>query len=1068
VIGYFVRHPTAANLLMVIVILLGLLGVQSLTREVFPEFASDFINVHVVYKGASPEEVEETICRPIEEAIEGIEGIEEVRSTSRENSGMVTIEVADGYKVPDVLKDVENAVDQIDYFPQDAEERIIWEVDRIDRVCSVSLWAEGMAEKDLLALAETIKRELLALDDVSLVQMTGFTEHEIRVEVHQQDLLARGLTIGDVAREIKAQSIDLPSGSVETQQREIKIRVVDQRRWAEDFRDLPVQVSPGGARTLLRDVATVSDTFEDEWAQTTFEGHRCVNLEVQKTRNEDTIRTKEAVAAYLASRQKSLPPGVHLALWGDWSFYVRDRLTMLAENGVWGFVLVFLTLWLFLRFRLAVWVAVGIPVSFLGTLYVMEQLDMSLNMITMFSLIMAVGIIVDDAIVIGENVFAHYSRGDSAADHACGAGTPPEVAAAVEGTKEVALGVVASMLTTVAVFMPLMTMRGEIGKVLRVMPLGVITALSVSLGEAFLILPSHLRHSLAKISKQPSRLRAAVDRFVHWFTHGVYGPVLDWSARWPLIPLAAIVMVLLIALGMLLGGRLRFQLFPELDGDFLVAEIELPAGTDPARTGQIADRIEEALEKVERKFAPQPGDEKLIKHRATSLGFGWTLGAEPVLPEAGGHLAQVIVELLRADKRTARCDEILAAWREAVGEVPDVVSLTFEQMQVTPGGKPVDIQLRGGDLRQLKRASLELQEEVAAYPGARNVSDSLRPGKEEVVVRLKPVGRPLGMTSGALATQLREAFWGTIAEEFQRGPDAFEVDVLLAPGDRESLADLDDFKVRTPDGRLVPFHEVATAEKVRGFSQIVRVNRQRTISVTADLDARQGNAKQIMDDLEARYFPDFLRRNPGVTINLEGQRKETRETGLSVARGFVIGVCIIFLLLSFVFKSFIEPLIVMAAIPFGLIGAVAGHLLWRIDMTMPSIVGFVSLSGIVVNDSILLVSFIKLRLAEGKSVQEAVHQAGMDRFRPVLLTSATTVAGLLPIMLETSLQAQLLIPMAVSIAFGLMVATVLVLLLVPCLYSILAWLGWTQRIEVCREGGGSVDGLPLATPRDSS
>ncbi len=1035
-IGYFVRHPTAANLLMLIIILLGLLGMSSLTREVFPEFASEFINVQVIYKGASAEEVEETICRRIEEEIEGIEGIEQVDSTARESYAMVTIEVADGYQVRDVLKDVENAVDQIDNFPDDAEDPIIWEVERIDRVCSVAVWADKMPEKDLVALADSIEAELLALDEVSLVEATGFSEHQIRVEVRQQDLLARGLTIGDVAREIYAQSIDLPSGSVETEEREIKIRVVDQRRWAEDFRDLTVKVSPEGARILLRDVATVTDTFEDEWHQTSFEGRRCVILEISKTRAEDTIRVADVVKRYIAERGKMLPPGVHLTVYGDWSTYVKDRLGMLVDNGMLGFILVFFTLWLLLHYRLAIWVAVGIPISFLGTLYLMEQLDMSLNMITMFSLILAVGIIVDDAIVIGENIFAHYSRGKPAAE------------AAIDGTKEVAPAVIASMLTTVAIFMPLLTMAGEIGKVLRVMPIGVIAALSVSLVEGFFVLPNHLSHSLGKIPKQPSRVRAAINRFVEWFTHRVYGPVLDWSVRRPLVPLAAVIMLFLIALGMLLGGRLKFQLFPELDGDFLVAQVELPQGTDLTRTQQVVNRIEKALNVVEKHFQPQPEDQKLVKYVSTSFGFSRTTGRAPGQPETGGHLAQVIVQLLEADRRNTRCDDVLHVWREATGPVPDVVSLTFEQMQVTPGGKAIDIQLRGKDLRDLQRASYELQEKIKTYPGTRNVTDNLKAGEEEVLVRLKPVGRPLGITSAALAIQLREAFWGSIAQEFQRGPDTLEVEVLFAPSDRQSLADLDDFKLRTPDGRMVPFHEVATAEKVRGFSQIVRVDGQRTISVTADLDTEKGNAAEIMENLEKEFFPGFLKRNPGVSVNLEGQRKETQQTAGSVRRGFLIGLCIIFILLSFVFKSYVEPLIVMAAIPFGLIGAVGGHLLMGIDWCMPSTIGFVSLAGIVVNDSIVLITFIKMRIAEGKPVLAAVHQAGMQRFRPVLLTSATTVAGLLPIMLETSLQAQFLIPMAVSISFGLMFATVVVLLLVPSLYSILAWLGWSQKIEV--------------------
>ncbi len=1010
---------------------------MSLTREVFPDFASEYINIRVIYKGASAEEIEETICQRIEEEIEGVEGIEEVTSSSRENSGMLIIEVSDGYEVRDVLKDVENAVDQIDNFPVDIEEPLIWEFDRMDRVCTVSVWAGEMPEKDLVALADGIEKELLALDGVSLVEASGFSEHQIKVQVREKDLLAQGLTIADVAREVAGGSLDLPAGSVETGEREIKIRVVDQRRWAEDFRDLTVKVSPDGARIPLRAVATVADTFEDEWTRASFRERRCVNLEISKTESEDTISVRNEVKRFVEQREKTLPPGVHLTLWGDWSEYVKDRLGMLIKNGIYGFILVFLTLWLMLNLRLSFWVAAGIPISFFGTMFVMDQTGMSLNMITMFSLIMALGIIVDDAIVIGENIFAHYVRGASPAE------------AAVSGTKEVAMGVTASMLTTVAIFMPLLYMQGEIGKVMRVMPIGVVTALGVSLIEAFFVLPHHLCHSLGKMPKQPAKLRATINGFVEWFTRQVYGPVLAWSARRPVVPVAVLIMLFLISLGMLLGGRLKFQLFPELDGDFLVARIELPAGTDLQATGQITRRVERALQAVDDRFRPvQPGGRNLIEHVSTTYGFGRTLGNKPEQPETGSHLAQVLVQLLKADERNARCDEVLAAWQEAIGEVPDVVSLTLEQMQVTPGGRAVDVQLHGKNLRELQQASFDLQEKLKQYPGVRNVADNLRPGKEEVLVRLKPVGRPLGITSAVLAAQLREAFWGDIAQEFQRGPDTFEVEVQHAPGDRRSLADLDDFKVRTPDGRMVPFCEVAAAEKSRGFSQIVRVNGKRTVSVTADVDESKGNAREIMNDLQKDFFPQFLKDHPGVTIDLEGQKKEGEKTFASLKYGFLIGIAIIFIMLAFVFQSYVEPLIVMLAIPFGLVGAVAGHLLLGIDWCMPSTIGFISLAGIVVNDSIVLVGFIKRRIAEGKGVFEAVHLAGMQRFRPVILTSATTVAGLLPMMMETSLQAQFLVPMAVSISFGLLFGTVVVLLLVPCLYGILARLGWSQRIEV--------------------
>ena len=1040
-IAYFARHPTAANLLMISIILLGVAGSMSIRRDVFPEFSSDYVNVQMIYRGASAEEVEETICQRIEEEIEGIEGIAQIESIAREGVAFVTIEVADGYEVRSVLKDVENAVDTIDNFPVNAEDPVVWEVKQISPVCTVSVWAENTPEKDLLAFGDTVKEELQALEAVSQVATVGFSDHQIRVEVRQQALLSHGLTIDDVAREIEAQSLDLPAGSVETGQREIKIRLVDQRRRAEDFRDLIVKASATGARVPLRNVATVTDTFEDEWMQTTFNGRRSVNLEVSKTDQEDTILVADEVKAYVERRRETLPPGVNLTLWGDYSFYVKDRLGMLRNNGILGSVLVFLTLWLLLNIRLSFWVAVGIPISFLGTIWLMQQTDMTLNMITMFALIMAVGIIVDDAIVIGENIYAHYSRGKDAAQ------------AAIDGTREVSLGVLASMLTTVAIFMPLLAMEGEIGKVMRVMPMGVITALAVSLIEAFFVLPNHLAHSLAKIPQQAGRVRAAIDRFVEWFTQRVYGRVLDWSVKRPLVPVAGVVAMFLISLGMLTSGRLKFELFPELDGDFLVAQVELPQGTDLSRTQEIVRRIEDGLDVVNERFRPrQPEGQDLVRHVGTAFGFSKELEGGPIPPETGRHLAQVIVELLYADVRDARCDEILELWRTEVGPVADVVNLTFKQMDITPGGKPIDIQLRGRELDDLKRASLALQDKVRTYPGVLNLNDNLRPGKEEVKVRVKPSARPLGVTSAALAMQLRGAFWGSIAEEFQRGPDTFEVEVQFAPDDRRSLADLHDFKVQTPTGQTRPLHEVATYEKVRGFSQIVRVDRRRTISITADLDKSKGNSAEIVEELERDYFPLFAKEHPGVTISLEGQRKESAKTTGSLKRGFLIGLAMIFLMLCFIFQSYTEPLIVMAAIPFGLIGAVTGHILLGHNWTMPSTIGFISLAGIVVNDSIVLVSFVKLRLREGKAVLDAVHQAGMDRFRPVFLTSATTVAGLMPMMLETSLQAQFLIPMAVSIAFGLMFATVVVLVLVPSLYSILARLGWAQRIQVDHSG----------------
>jgi len=1026
-ITFFARHPTAANLLMLAIILVGLVGAVGMTRELFPEFVPGYINVRVVYPGASAEEIENTICERIENEVESVEGVTEIKSVAQEGVALVTIEVTDGYSLNGVLDDVRNAVEQIDNFPEQTERPLVWELKPVESVSVVSVSGD-MEEKDLYALADSLKRELLDLDEVSQVVLGGFSEHQIRIEVREDALRAYGLTIADVAGQVRQRSIDLPAGSVETENQEIKIRVVDQRRWAEDFRDLTVLSSATGARVPLRAVAEVSDVFEDDWARTTFNGVRSANLLVQKADQEDIITVSDAVARFVAQRVKSLPPGVTLEAWGDWSTSVRDRLRMLVGNGVWGFALVFLTLWLFLNLRLSFWVAVGVPISFLGALFAMWLLGMTLNMITMFSLIMVLGIVVDDAIVIGENIYAKYV-----------AGVPP-AQAAIEGTREVAPGVIASMLTTVAVFLPLLLMAGEIGKVMRVLPVGVIVALAVSLVEAFLVLPNHLAHSLGKMPKQPARLRRWIDRQVQWVIDDVYGPWMARALRHRAIVIASVVMLLLIAIGLLAGRRVQFEPFPKLDNDFLLATVIMPQGTDQKNTAEVVRRIEEQVATVNDHYRDrQSGGANLVRHYST------TYGSRFQGDDRGSHVAEVTVELVPADYRQVRSDDVIAYLKEHVGDVADVETLTIDQVRVTPGGKAIEIELRGDDLGELQTASQDLRNKLASYPGVLNLTDDLRPGKPEMLVRGKPRADALGITQEMLAAQLQNAFWGSIAEEFLRGSDTFEVRVRLADRDRNSLADLEDFRIVTPLGQRVPFYEVADAELTRGYSKIVRIDRRRTVTVTADVDTAGGNAEQIIRNLQSNYLGDFRERHPGVSVRLQGQNEETYKTMRSVATGFLIGLAIIYLILSYVFRSYIEPLIVMSAIPFGLIGAIFGHLLLGYDWTIPSTVGFVSLSGIVVNDSIVLIEFIKNRMAEGIATQKAIWMAGRQRFRAVILTSATTAAGLLPVLLERSLQAQFLIPMAVSISFGLMFATVLVLVLIPCLYSLLDDFGYLRH-----------------------
>jgi multidrug efflux pump subunit AcrB len=1035
-VSYFARHPTAANLLMITFVVLGIIGALRMVRETFPDFESEFVHIQVIYKGASAQDVEETICQRVEEAIEGVEGIESVESIAREGMALVRVELQDGYSMRELLTDVENEVEQIQDFPEETEEPLVWEFEQEDRVLQVAISGE-MPRRHLYDLADEIKEEMLALEGVSRVNLAGFGGREIRVEVREEALLAYGLTIGDIARVIQSQSLDLPSGSIETENREIIIRVVDQKRTADEFRDLVAITSPEGITIPLRAIATITDTFEDDWNRSTYMGRPAAILDISKSDTGDSIRISNTIRDYLGDKRMEIPEGIEMVPMVDISSIVQDRLSTLTGNGWMGFVLVFITLWLFLNIRLSLWVALGIPISFLGTIWLMGWLGLSLNMISMVSLILALGLIVDDAIVIGENIFDHIEQGKD----------PLE--AAISGTYEVASGVISSMLTTVAVFLPLLLMEGEIGKVLRVMPFGVIAALTVSLIEAFLILPNHLAHSLKRESKS-TRIRKAVANSLNWTVDRLYGPSLDWFLhhRWVAIAMGA--MLFLTALGQLAGGRLKFQPFPDLDGDILVARVLMPQGTEISETEKVVERIEAALAPVNEKYQPmQPDGQNLVRHYSTT--YGVNMDAD----EQGSHVATILVELLKADVREGRADDIIADWEAGVGEIPGAIAVTYDQAEVGPGGKAIDLQLVGRDLRELQEAGYELKRKIASYPGIQNLLDNLRPGKWELRVQLKPSARSLGVTSAELSRQLRGGFFWQIAEDFQRGDDNFEVHVRLNPEDRASLSDLDDFKIVLADGSQVPFHEVARVEQVRGFAKIVREGGSRSLSVTANVDERKANAAQIMEELKRDYFPEFLERHPGVELNLEGQEKETAKTVASLRRGMILGLIMMFILLSFVFESYIDPFVVMLTIPFGLIGAVYGHLLFGYDWTMPSMVGFVSLAGIIVNDSIVLVTFIKARMKAGEDPREAVAQAGRRRFRPVFLTTATTVAGLMPMMLETSLQAQILVPLVVSIACGLGFATFLTLVLIPCFYSLVVdfkdWMGIRRARRVAAE-----------------
>lgn len=1053
-IRYFARHPTAANLVMGAIIALGALTLLRMNRAVFPDFEIPAVQIVTVYPGASASEVEDAVVDRIERQLETLQGVKRIESISRDGTGVVTILLDETADPADVRTDIETELDLIENLPDLADDPVIKEIELVPGVMHVAVSgdSEKIGEKHLLAFAERLKDGLLTLGDVNTVRLKGFPEHEIRIEVQEESLLSLGLSIADVARAVRESSLDLPAGSVETGEREISVRVVDQRRSAERFRDLSVVSGTTGARVPLQSVATVEDTFEDDWNRATFNGDRAVHLEITTTKEEDVIRVADGVYSYLERHRDEFPDDVHITPWLDLSFLVRDRLEMLYVNMTQGVILVFLVLWLFLNVRLAFWVAMGLPVSLLGGIFVMYYSDMTLDMFTMLALIMAIGIIVDDAIVISENVYAKAERG------------MPDDVAAVIGTKEVALGVLASMLTTIAVFMPLLVLQGVYGKIFRVLPYCLIVALVVSLVEAFLVLPNHLSHSIPDPNVEPHWLRRRIDVVIERVRETFYGRVLDWSLANRLIAFSVVIALFVASIGLLAGKRLKWDPMPAPEGNHIVTTIKLPEGADYRRTRAIVDQVRAAAFATNEHFKEAEGDENVIEHVTTLYGAQFFEAAR------GTHVAEIAIEMRNVEERVTRQNAVIEEWRRRIGEAPDALSVIVQNPDKAPGGRAIEVALTGPDLETLDRAADELTEVLVGsvnngenaesggrpgYRGVLNVDDDLRIGRMEAQVRMKDSAAALGVTAGLVANQLRAGLFGEEAEEFQRDGDVFDVRVSLDERNRGNRDDIDYFAILTPSGRHIPLVEVADVDFVRGYSSIPHEHGKRTVTVSADVDGDLTSAAYVLADLEEKHFPELRKKYPGLSFRFAGQAEDTKELTDSMGQGMIIGLLMIYGVLAFVFRSYIEPIVVMLAIPLGLIGAIVGHWLLGMTFSIASMIGFVSLAGILVNDSIVMVEFIKMRLADGMDPQEAIALAGRQRFRAVTLTTATTIAGLLPLLLETSIQALVIQPLVVSVIFGELFSTTLILVLLPCAYSVMADMGIVRGVDKHAEDAGT-------------
>ncbi len=1024
-IGYFARHPTAANLLMVALVAIGLLSASSLRRETFPDITPSEVQVRVLYPGATAEEVEEVVCQRVEDVIEGVRFVKELRSDAREGLGTITAEMDERGDFTTFLADIQSEVDSIDDLPDDVEDPILSQLGTTDPV--VTLVVSGsMPVPDLKTYCEQLKDQLQVLPEVSLVTVAGFSDHQLRVELSAEALIRYGLSAADVAAILARQSVDLPVGVLETSERDLLIRFVDQRRTPQELEELVIVASGGGAEVRLRDIARVRDVFEFQEDKVLLDGRRAGLLHVLKTKNQDVIRVAEVVKEFVDG-QRQINPAVDIRVTNDVSTLVVDRLQMLLKNGWQGIILVFLTLWLFFSFRLSFWVVMSVPVSFLGAFFFMAEADLTINMVTMVGMLLALGLLMDDGIVIAENIASHMSRGAS------------PMQAAIDGVSEVRAGVFSSFLTTVCVLGPLATLAGDLGKILRVVPMVLILVLAVSLIEAFMILPAHLGHSLKNVDR-PNWFRRRFDSLVDGFRQRILGPAVDAALRWRYLFVGSVLGLLLVSFSLMAGGVVKFQAFPELDGDIVVARVLLPPGTPLRRTEEVVDRLTAGIRDVNEHFSPRQPEGTELVH---TVVVQFNENAEAM--ENGPHVATVTVDLLAAEVRDASVDEILEHWRKASREVTGVLDLVFAEPGFGPAGRAIEMRIRGTDLAEMKQASEEARDWLAPFQGVQNLNDDLRHGKPELRVRLRQGAFGLGLDSDAVARQLRVAFQGGTADEIQIGSESYEIDVQYRPQDQDTLADFESFYLTAPTGEQIPLATVAEVWQDRGWSRIARVNGLRTVTVRGDVDTRNANTADLLGTFRRECLSELEHNHPDLRFEFEGESKEAATTQQSMMRGMAIGLLGVFVILSFQFRSYLEPLTVMIAIPLALIGVFWGHLLMGVDVCMPSMLGFASLAGIVVNDSILLVLFLKAERDQGHDVIAACGRASRLRFRAILLTSLTTIAGLLPLLSERSLQAQVLIPLAVSVAFGLMTSTVLVLFVIPCLYAIFTDFGWTTN-----------------------
>ncbi len=1044
-IRWFTENGVAANLLAGIVIVAGIVSAFTIKLELFPELDLDIVSVAVPYPGAAPEEVETGIIELIEDRVQDVEGIKKITATAAEGYGSLAIEVERGYDATEVADKIKVRVDAIDNFPEEAEEPTVEELLIRNEVISLAIFGDT-EPKTLKEVAEFIRDELNTKENITQVDIKGIAEFEISINVSETSLRRYGITFDHVVQAIRSSSVDIPGGSIKSRGGEILLRTTGKAYEGEAFGEIPVITLADGSVVRVRDIAEVVDGFVDDPLVTEFNGKRAVLLRIFAVGDQSALEVSARVQAFAESIDSQLPNGIEIEAFRDFTYYLKGRLQMLIENGIFGLILVFLVLTLFLRPSLAFFVMLGIPISFLGAMLFLGPLGISINLASLFGFILVLGIVVDDAIIVGESIFTQFQKHGG-----------PGVAASVAGTQKVSIPVTFAVLTTIVAFLPILTIPGFLGKFFYPIPVVVIATLIWSLIESKLVLPYHLtlcnvgagdREKIGWLRRQQRKIADGLERFIEVR----YRPFLSLAIRFRYATATTFVALLIVMMGMLAGKHLPFVFFPPVPSDYIVAKLVMPEGTPTELTTRAIDQMKRGLDELiaetNAKGFGEPFDNAVITIGGQPFeGSGGPMGES--FSSGDTNLAEIAVELVKREDLAGggNIEELSAPnlakrWRELIGPIAGAKEVSFNANAAGAAGMPIEIQLTGRDFKALQAASETIKAKLATYEGLFDIKDNYSSGKREIQLNIHPSAEPLGLRQADLGRQVRAAFYGVEAQRIQRGRDDIKVMVRYPMDERSSVDNLEDLRIRTADGTEVPFDAVADFEITEGFSKITRIDRRRVLNITADADKGVADLGLIKASLKGSkdsqsYLDELLADYPSVSWSFEGEAREQADIFASLGQMTLIALFIIYALLAVPLKSYIQPIIVMIVIPFGLIGAIGGHIIMGQPMSILSVLGFVALAGVVVNDSLVLVDFINQERAEGMSLREAIKKSGSLRFRPIILTSLTTFAGLLPVLFETSLQAQFLIPMAISLSFGVLFATFITLVLVPAFYNIL-------------------------------